>query len=111
MPTEAERRKLQTYLARPLYDLESELELYAPPSRGAAEVWQKIAGPLRQRICMEWDYCSVRQDARWDDDLSLAIVVLSVLSERALNLPFPVDLAVVTAILVKRGLDKFCDCR
>lgn len=110
MSTEAERRQLQTALARPLTDLESELELYAPASRGAAEVWEKISEPLRQRICVEWDYCHVRQDARWADELELAIILLGVLSERALNLPFPVDLATVTAILVKRGLDAFCKC-
>lgn len=110
MQTEADRRKLQTYLARPLADLESELELYAPTSRGAAEVWEKISGPLRQRLCVEWDYCRVRQDAIWSDDLSLALIVLGVLTEKALNLPFPVDLVAVSAILVKRGLDVFCSC-
>lgn len=52
MTTESERRQLQAALARPLADLEGELELYAPASRGAAEVWDKIAGPLRQRICV-----------------------------------------------------------
>jgi hypothetical protein len=110
MPTEAERHKLQTYLTRPLADLESELELYAPASRGAEDAWQKIAGPLRQRLCVEWDYCHVRQDARWADDLSLGLIVLEVLTSRALNLPFPVDLALVTTIVVKRGLDVFCNC-
>ncbi len=110
MTTEADRRKLQTFLARPLADLESELELYDAASRGPADVWNKIAGPLRQRICVEWDYCAVRQDARWADDLDLAIIILGKLTEKALNLPIPVDLMTVTAILVKRGLDKFCGC-
>ena len=111
MSIEADRRKLQDYLTRPLADLESELELYAPASRGAAEIWDKIAGPLRQRICVEWDYCTARQDARWGDDLDLAIIILGVLSEKAINLPIPVDLMTVTAILVKRGLDTFCNCQ
>jgi len=110
MPTEAERHKLQAYLARPLTDLESELQLYAPASRGAEEAWQKIAGPLRQRLCVEWDYCHVRQDAHWGDQLSLALIVLEVLTKTALNLPFPVDLALVTTIVVKLGLDAFCNC-
>ena len=110
MTTEADRRKLQTYLARPLTDLEDELELYDPSSRGAADVWQKISGPLRQRLCVEWDYCNVRQDARLDDDLTLTLLVLSVLTEKALNLPFPVDLALIAVIVVKRGLDAFCGC-
>jgi hypothetical protein len=81
MPTEFERRTLQAALTRPLADLEAELELYAPAERGAAEVWGKIAGALRQRICVEWGYCAARQDARWADDLDLAILVL----ERVMN--------------------------
>lgn len=111
MTTESDRRKLQTFLARSLTDLESELELYDPASRGSADVWTKIVGPLRQRLCVEWDYCAVRQDARWGDDLDLAILVLGVLTDKALHLPVPVDLMTVTAILVKRGLDSFCGCR
>lgn len=110
MTTESERRQLQAALARPLADLEGELELYAPASRGAAEVWDKIARPLRQRICVEWDYCAARQDARWGDELDLGLIILGKLTEKALNLPIPVDLLTVTAILVKRGLDNFCGC-
>jgi len=110
MPTESERRKLQSYLAQPLPDLESELELYLPATRDIESVWQKIVPALRQRLCVEWDYCAVRQDARWGDDLSLALVVLTVLSEPVLHLPIPADLALVASILVKRGLDAFCEC-
>ena len=43
--------------------------------------------------------------------MSLGLVILGVLTERALQLPFPVDLAVVTAILVRRRLDTFCNCQ
>ncbi len=111
MLTETDRRKLQGYLARPLADLESELELYDPTSRGPNDTWAKIAGPLRQRICVEWDYCRARQDAIWGDDLSLALVVAGVLMERALNLPIPADILTISAILVKRGLDTFCECK
>ncbi len=105
-----ERRQMQAYLSRPEKELMEELSLYAPTVRGPAEVWAKIAGPVRQRLCVEWNYCEVRQDARWADDLDLALVVLGVLSERTLNLPIPADLALVAAIVVKRGLDAFCGC-
>ena len=110
MPAEADRHNLQTYLALPLSGLESELELYAPSARGPAEVWEDIAAPLRQRLCVEWDYCTARQDARLDDDLALALLVLGALTERALHLPFPVDSALLAVIVVKRGLDAFCNC-
>jgi hypothetical protein len=101
---------LQAYLARPLDDLMAELELYDPASRGPADVWNKIAGPLRQRLCVEWGYCTVRQDARWEDDLDLAMAVFSVLAWRALHLSIPADLALVATIVVKRGLDALCGC-
>ncbi len=108
--TEADRRALQAYLDRPLDDLLAELELYDPASRGPADAWNRIAGPLRQRLCVEWGYCRVRQDARWENDVDLAMVVLSVLATRVLHLPVPADLALIAAIAVKRGLDLFCGC-
>jgi hypothetical protein len=101
---------LQAYLARPLDDLMAELELHDPASRGPAEVWNKIAGPLRQRLCVEWGYCTVRENPRWEDDLDLAMAVFSVLASRAFRLPIPADLALVATIVVKRGLDVFCGC-
>ena len=105
-----DRRQLQAYLNRSPDELMEELSLYAPTERSPADVWAKIAGPVRQRLCVEWDYCQVRQDARWGDDLDLALVVLGVLAERVLNLPYPIDLTLITAIVVKRGLDAFCGC-
>ncbi|MFQ5856177.1 MAG: hypothetical protein ACE5LU_11090 [Anaerolineae bacterium] len=88
----------------------AELELYDPASRGPADVWRKVAGPVRQRLCVEWDYCNVRQDARWENDLNLAVAVLGALSARVLHLPIDADLALITTIVVKRGLDMFCGC-
>jgi hypothetical protein len=106
----ADNSTLQAYLNCPLDDLMAELELYDPASRGPADAWNKVAGPVRQRLCVEWDWCQVRQDARWDDDLALALSVLGVLSARVLHLPIPADLALIAAIVVKRGLDVFCGC-
>jgi hypothetical protein len=108
--TEPNPATLQAYLDRPLDDLMGELELYDPASKGPADVWNKIAGPLRQRLCVEWGYCTVRQDARWEDDLDLAMAVFSVLASRALRLPVRADLALIATIVVKRGLDAFCGC-
>ncbi len=108
--TEPSRSTLQAYLNRPLDDLMEELELYDPASKGPAEVWNKIAGPLRQRLCVEWGYCTVRENPRWEDDVDLAMVVFTVLASRALHLPIPADLALVATIVVKRGLDAFCGC-
>ena len=107
---EPDSRKLQQYLNRPLNDLEEELILYAPAERGPAQIWARVAGPVRQRLCVEWDWCQVRQDARFENDVELATAVLVILSSRVLNLPIPVDLYLISAIVVKRGLDRFCAC-
>lgn len=107
---EVDRRRLQQNLNRSLAELEEELALYAPTERGASEVWAKIAAPLRQRICQEWCWCDVRQDARFENDVDLAAAVLVVLTTRVLHLPLDVDLFLISAILVKRGLDSFCHC-
>jgi hypothetical protein len=108
--TEPDRRTLQRYLDRPVDDLMAELELYDPASRGAADLWSKLVGPLRQRLCVEWDYCKVRENPRLDDDLDLAVAVVAALSEPLLQLPIPADRLLLAAILVKRGLDVFCGC-
>ena len=65
---------------------------------------------MRQRLCVEWDWCQVRQDARFENDVELATAVLIILSSRVLNLPVPVDLYLISAIVVKRGLDHVCAC-
>ena len=97
--------RLQAYLDRPLDDLMAELELYDPASRGPADVWRKVAGPVRQRLCVEWDYCTVRQDARWQDDLDLALAVVGVLSSRS---PTPTCAASSTACFPPNGAGCAC---
>ena len=72
--------ELQAYLEQPLPDLMAELSLYDDTTRSPADTWAKIAGPLRQRICDEWDWCEVRQDARFENDYDLAMAVLAILS-------------------------------
>ncbi len=107
---EREEQKLRAYLDRDLNDLMDELELYDPASKGAGEVWNKVSAPVYQRLCVEWRYCQVRQDARFENDLDLAVAVGTALMRRVLPLPISVDLALITAIVVKRGVDAFCKC-
>ncbi len=90
-------------------DLLDELSVY-DSTKGLGDVWQKIAGPVRMRLCDEWRWCELRQDARFDDNLALGLAVASAQAQPVLNLPFPADLALITAIMVKMGLDEFCGC-
>jgi hypothetical protein len=107
MMLDMDGRALQAYLNRPLDDLMAELELYDPASRGPADVWNKVAGPVRQRLCDEWEWCEVRQDQRWDDDLALALAVMAALSEPVLHLAVEADLLLMAAIVVKRASMSF----
>ena len=102
--------ELQAYLEQPLPDLMAELSLYDETTRSPADTWAKIAGPLRVRICDEWGWCNVRQDARFENDLDLGIAVFAILTTRVLHLPIDVDMMLISAIVVKRGLDAFCGC-
>lgn len=108
--TDFDQQRAEQYLARPLPDLMDELALYDDAYRGAGDVWQKVADPVRQRICTDWNWCEVRQDSRFENDYDLLAAVLAKLTVTALDIPFDVDYFLIAAILVKRGLDNFCGC-
>ena len=44
---------MQAYLDRPLDDLLDELSVY-DTTAGIGDAWDKIAGPVRTRLCDEW---------------------------------------------------------
>ena len=109
--TTADRRTMQALLDRPLDELLEELDLYAPTRKGIGSTWKDIEAAVRQRLCVEWRWCELRQDARWDDKVTLALAVASALSQPVLHLPFPADLTLIAVIGVKMGLDWLCGCR
>ena len=107
--TSTDRRAMQAYLDRPLADLLDELSVY-DTERGIRDTWEKIKDPAYQRLCVEWDWCQVRLDARFENDVDLAMVVVGVLSVHVLDLPFGVDASLIAAIVVKRGIGLVCGC-
>jgi hypothetical protein len=108
--TNTNRQALQAYLDRPLDDLVAELERADPRSDPHVQVWTKMVSPLYKRLCVEWNFCDLRQKKFWQSNLDMGVEILEVLARPGLNLPFEVDLHLVTAILIKRGLDRFCGC-
>ncbi len=108
--TSTDRREMQALLDRPLDELMEELDLYAPTRKGLGSAWDSIADPVRQRLCVEWRWCELRQDARWDDKVTLLLAVAGALSQPLLKLPFPADLTLIAVIAVKMGLDRLCSC-
>ena len=104
--------ELQRYLERALPELEEELAVYREQAtgarRGPGDALQDLVPALRQRVCAEWKWCDRRQDARFDDPVNIATLLVTLLAPDALRWQVPA--ALVAVILVKRGLDAFCEC-
>ena len=105
-------REIQRYLDQPLDDLMQQFDLYAEESsgvqRGPGEAWNKIVPALKQKICVEGNWCERRQDARFDDPLNIALALATMIDNETIRLLAPATL--IAAILVKRGVDAFCGC-
>jgi len=108
--TNFDRQRAEQYLNQPLPELMDELALYDDAYRGVGDTWQKVSAPIRRPICEEWDWCSVRQDSRFENDYDIYVAVVGILATRVLHIPLDADIYLVSAILVKRSLDSFCGC-
>ena len=110
MPDSA--REIQRYLNQPLDDLMQEFDLYAESAAGAMKgpgtVWEKITPTLKQKICVEGNWCERRQDARFDDPMNVILAVAAMIDNETIRIVAPVTL--IAVILFKRGIDRFCGC-
>ncbi|CAG0927450.1 hypothetical protein TFLX_00467 [Thermoflexales bacterium] len=105
-------QEIQRYLNQSLDDLMQQFDLYAEEAsgvqRGPGEAWSKIVPALKQKICVEGNWCEQRQDARFDDPLNIALALAAMINDETIRLLAPATL--IAAILVKRGIDAFCGC-
>lgn len=105
-------REIQRYLDQPLDDLMQEFVLYREQitgtTRGFSDAWEKIVPALKQRICVEGNWCERRQDARFDDPVNLIALLTGIIAPSAGQWGVPA--ALVAVILFKRGIDHFCGC-
>ena len=106
-------REIQRYLNQPLDDLLQEFDLYAEAAtgtmKGPGTAWEKITPALKQKICVEGNWCERRQDARFDDPIN--VIALRDEHDRltsAIRIVAPA--ALIAVILFKRGIDRFCGC-
>jgi hypothetical protein len=105
--------EIQDYMDLPLDSLLEELALYREqatggPVRSPADAWGKLVPRLRQRVCADWNWCQRRQDARFDEPAALAALVAEIVTPDAVSWSIPA--ALIAVILVKKGLDAFCNC-
>jgi len=63
---------------------------------------------LYQKVCVEWDYCTKRNDPELADNLTLVAWLIDLITTILLRSPLVV--ATVAVILVKKGLATFCGC-
>ena len=102
---------IQSYMNCSLDELMQRLAVYREAATGGVErgdIWRTLEAALRQRICDEWNWCERRQDARFDDPVNVALALVSLVAPDATRWHVPA--ALIAAILVKRGLDAFCQC-
>lgn len=61
---------------------------------------------LFQSICVKWQYCNKREDSNFSDSIALSTAICDIVSAVIVGVP-PFT---VSVLLVKLGLDKFCNC-
>jgi hypothetical protein len=74
------------------------------------EVGKKYFLAIKQKIetsiCKDWDYCKKINDAKFQDRSNLIITISDIVASITIGIP-P---AAVTALILKIGLDKICNC-
>lgn len=82
--------------------------LFAPDEakRAGEHLIDRFTPQLRQRLCVEWDYCARRHDPDLADTVALVAAVADLLVTLAHGLP----VTTVAVILVKKGLNLLCAC-
>ncbi|MFY9622415.1 MAG: hypothetical protein WAM70_16540 [Pyrinomonadaceae bacterium] len=69
----------------------------------------RYSDPIRQRLCIEWDYCEKRSAFR-GEGFQLTLAVADALLAFVTLIPIPVTS--LSVYLVRRGvLDKICQCQ
>jgi len=68
--------------------------------------FERLQEPMRQRLCVEWDYCARRQSSDFGDAISLTAAVADMLVTVLGGIPA----GTVATLVVKKGLSQLCDC-
>lgn len=70
------------------------------------DYFEDIISSLNKKICNEWEFCKKRNDPDFQDTVNLISTVADVIASMSIGVP-PV---LVSTILFKKGLVKFCKC-
>jgi hypothetical protein len=117
--SQEKKDKIERYLAEDIEDLIKHLGSpevfksteyrYVPGEEYemGLKVLASIKDKLYQAICIEWKFCEKIKDPKFNEDVNLVAILMDVVSSVVVGFP-PI---LITTILVKRGLNKFCDCK
>ena len=98
--------ELAALLAQSDPDAEETLYSFEDARRVGESIVDRLSGRLRTRVCDEWQYCKRREENAFDDDVTLAVAVADVI----LSVVGAYPVAIIAALLVKKGLGRFCGC-
>jgi len=98
--------QIRKYLSLAYLDLLGQLPLFTPAAV-RADPLAPYRPALRRIVCDEWNWINRRADPEFQDPARLADAVARAIARHASEFPFPPPL--LAAILVKEGLDNFCD--
>jgi hypothetical protein len=68
--------------------------------------FERLREPLRQRVCVEWDYCTKKKSSDFSDTLTLTAAVADIIVTVLGGIPA----GTVAVLLVKKGLFRLCAC-
>ena len=98
--------QIRKYLTLAYMDLLGQLPLFVPAAVHA-DLLAPYRSQLRRVVCEEWDWASQRGNPTYADPTRLTEAVAEAIGRHASEFPFPP--ALLAAILVKEGLDDFCN--
>jgi hypothetical protein len=115
--TAEDRAKIEELLSLPADGLFSILPAYSPEYehtsfapegqlKAGRQIFERLRARLHQLVCIEWDYCEKRRSDKYQDPVVLVASVADVISASLTGVP-PF---VVSTLLVKIGLSRFCEC-
>ena len=112
----SEYQDAELYCQNDLNDLYEQLESFFPSQRDKGSSGEKlfdkyVKSTLFQTLCVEWGYCDKKQE--YDDQVEFVIVISDMVASAIANVKFDFDyppVILISAILAKIGLNKFCQC-
>lgn len=98
--------ELNSLLGQSDPDAEDTLHSFESAKLWGEGVMSELSATLKSAICEDWQYCKRRQSKNFDDDVTLAVQIAEIIVKGIGSHP----VGIIATILVKRGLDSFCDC-